>query len=53
MRYLGRALRPALLPVVEFGLVGDTMHVVDERVPVAERGQLTTIYRRLIAVYFA
>jgi succinyl-diaminopimelate desuccinylase len=42
----------ALCPVVEFGLVGATMHAVDERVPVAEISQLTEVYRRLIRRYF-
>jgi succinyl-diaminopimelate desuccinylase len=32
-------------PVAEFGLVGATMHQVDERVPVAELRDLTRIYR--------
>lgn len=40
-------------PVVEFGLVGDTMHQVDERVPVAQIETLKTIYSRLIRDYFA
>ena len=39
--------------VVEFGLVGQTMHQIDERVPVAELAQLTEIYRRILARYFA
>ncbi len=39
-------------PVVEFGLVGQTMHQVDERVPVAELLTLTTIYRKIIDRYF-
>jgi succinyl-diaminopimelate desuccinylase len=42
----------ALCPVVEFGLVGTTMHAVDERVPVSEIRQLTDVYRRLIDGYF-
>jgi succinyl-diaminopimelate desuccinylase len=42
----------ALCPVVEAGLVGATMHAVDERTPVAEIEQLTLIYRRLIRRYF-
>ena len=41
-----------LCPVLELGLVGATMHMVDERVPVAEVGELTAIYRRLIERYF-
>jgi succinyl-diaminopimelate desuccinylase len=40
-------------PVVEFGLVGQTMHQVDERVPVAELTALTAIYRKIIDRYFA
>ncbi len=39
-------------PVVEFGLVGQTMHQVDERVSVAELQTLTTIYRKIIDRYF-
>jgi succinyl-diaminopimelate desuccinylase len=39
-------------PVVEFGLVGQTMHQVDERVPVAELTALTGIYRKIIDRYF-
>ena len=35
-------------PVVEFGLVGQTMHQVDERVPVADLQALTKIYRTII-----
>jgi len=40
-------------PVVEFGLVGQTMHAVDERVPVADLRALTTIYRKIIDRYFS
>jgi succinyl-diaminopimelate desuccinylase len=40
-------------PVVEFGLVGQTMHQVDERVPIADLRALTAIYRRIIERYFA
>jgi succinyl-diaminopimelate desuccinylase len=40
-------------PVVEFGLVGQTMHQVDERVPVADLTQLTAIYREILQRYFA
>lgn len=43
----------ALCPVVELGLVGKTMHSVDERAPVAEIRQLQAVYERLIARYFA
>lgn len=40
-------------PVVEFGLVGQTMHQVDERVEVAQIHQLKAIYARLLRDYFA
>jgi succinyl-diaminopimelate desuccinylase len=36
-------------PVAEFGLVGATMHKVDEAVPVADLLTLTEIYKALIA----
>ena len=42
----------ALCPVVELGLVGKTMHSVDERAPVAEIRQLQAVYERVIARYF-
>ena len=40
-------------PVVEFGLVGQTMHQVDERVEVAQIVRLKTIYTRILQDYFA
>jgi succinyl-diaminopimelate desuccinylase len=40
-------------PVVEFGLVGKTMHQVDEHVPVSQIKSLKSIYARLIGAYFA
>ena len=40
-------------PVVEFGLVGKTMHQVDERVEVAQIHQLKSIYTRILQDYFA
>ncbi|HMS95376.1 MAG TPA: succinyl-diaminopimelate desuccinylase [Tabrizicola sp.] len=40
-------------PVVEFGLVGKTMHQVDERVEVAHIHQLKAIYGRILRSYFA
>ena len=43
----------ALCPVVELGLVGKTMHAVDERAPVQEIHDLQRVYERLIARYFA
>jgi succinyl-diaminopimelate desuccinylase len=39
--------------VVEFGLVGQTMHAIDERVPVSELVALTAVYRRILDRYFA
>ena len=42
----------ALCPVVEFGLVGTTMHKVDEHAPVAEIETLTTAYGEIIRRYF-
>lgn len=38
----------ALCPVVEFGLVGATMHKVDERVPLADLETLTRAYEGVI-----
>ncbi|MFY0616173.1 succinyl-diaminopimelate desuccinylase [Shimia sp.] len=40
-------------PVVEFGLVGKTMHQVDEQVPVDQIHQLKAIYSRILRDYFA
>ncbi|MGE7370726.1 succinyl-diaminopimelate desuccinylase [Neorhizobium sp. NPDC001467] len=40
-------------PVVEFGLVGQTMHMVDERVAVADLETLTRIYGDFIRRWFA
>jgi succinyl-diaminopimelate desuccinylase len=40
-------------PVVEFGLVGQTMHKVDENVEVAHIHQLKAIYGRILRDYFA
>ncbi|SDC64331.1 succinyl-diaminopimelate desuccinylase [Ruegeria marina] len=40
-------------PVVEFGLVGRTMHQVDERVEIAQIHQLKAIYGRILRDYFA
>jgi succinyl-diaminopimelate desuccinylase len=39
-------------PVLEFGLVGQTMHSVDECTPVADLVALTAVYRRIIEKYF-
>lgn len=40
-------------PVVEFGLVGRTMHQVDERVSLADLEALTRIYRTFLQRFFA
>jgi succinyl-diaminopimelate desuccinylase len=40
-------------PVVEFGLVGATMHQVDEHVEVAHIRELKAVYSRILADYFA
>jgi succinyl-diaminopimelate desuccinylase len=40
-------------PVIEFGLVGQTMHQIDERTPVSDLEKLTRIYRRLLDRYFS
>ena len=40
-------------PVVEFGLVGKTMHQVDERVLVGQIVQLKAVYSRILQDYFA
>ena len=40
-------------PVVEFGLVGKTMHQVDENVPVDQIARLKEIYTRILRDYFA
>jgi len=39
-------------PVLEFGLVGTTMHQVDERTAVADLATLTAVYRRILERYF-
>jgi succinyl-diaminopimelate desuccinylase len=40
-------------PVIEFGLVGQTMHQIDERTPLADLEKLTKIYRGVLDRYFA
>jgi succinyl-diaminopimelate desuccinylase len=40
-------------PVIEFGLVGATMHQTDENVETAHVHQLKAIYGRILADYFA
>lgn len=39
-------------PVIEFGLVGQTMHQVNERVPVKDLEKLTKVYRGILTRYF-
>jgi succinyl-diaminopimelate desuccinylase len=39
-------------PVVEFGIVGQTMHKVDERCSAADVEALSRIYERLLDCYF-
>jgi succinyl-diaminopimelate desuccinylase len=39
-------------PVIEFGLVGQTMHQIDERTPVSDLEKLTKIYRGILDRYF-
>ncbi len=41
-----------LCPVVEFGLVGKTLHKIDEHVETADIETLTRIYRRIIETWF-
>ena len=42
----------ALCPVAEFGLVGLTMHQVDERVELSDLASLTEIYRTFLGLFF-
>jgi succinyl-diaminopimelate desuccinylase len=39
-------------PVVEFGLVGQSMHGIDERTPVKDLRELTAIFRKILDRYF-
>jgi succinyl-diaminopimelate desuccinylase len=39
-------------PVLEFGLVGATMHQVDERTSLADLATLTAVYRKILDRYF-
>ena len=43
----------ALCPVLELGLVGQTMHQIDERVPTSELEALTRVYGRVIRTVLA
>jgi len=40
-------------PVVEFGLIGQTMHKVDERAAIADIAQLQEVYRLVLERFFA
>ncbi len=42
----------AMCPVLELGLVGQTMHQIDERAPVAEIEALADVYRTVIRTFF-
>ncbi len=42
----------AYCPVAEFGLVGQTMHKIDERVDLADLAALTRIYESFLAHFF-
>ena len=39
-------------PVAEFGLVGATMHQIDERVPVADIRIAADVYESILDIYF-
>ncbi|MDO8533369.1 MAG: M20/M25/M40 family metallo-hydrolase, partial [Xanthobacteraceae bacterium] len=39
-------------PVVDLGLVGQTMHQIDECAPIKDLRLLTAIYRRVLELYF-
>ena len=41
-----------LCPVAEFGLVGQTMHKVDEHVSIDDIDQLTAIYLAMLSRFF-
>ena len=39
-------------PVIEFGLIGQTMHKVDENVAIADIEKLSDIYLHILEAYF-
>ena len=41
-----------LCPVIEFGLVGKTMHKIDENVEIDDIMKLTNIYKKFLQNYF-
>ena len=42
-----------ICPVTEFGLVGKTMHAIDERVEISQIHNLKKVYTRILENYFA
>tara|TARA_B100000029_G_scaffold299310_1_gene292238 strand:+ start:585 stop:1730 length:1146 start_codon:yes stop_codon:yes gene_type:complete len=41
-----------IAPCLEFGLVGKTMHKIDESVPISDLNKLTNIYQNILKNYF-
>ena len=41
-----------IAPCLEFGLVGKTMHKIDESVPISDLNKLTNIYQNILENYF-
>ena len=41
-----------IAPSLEFGLVGKTMHKIDESVPISDLNKLTNIYQNILKNYF-
>ena len=41
-----------IAPCLEFGLVGKTMHKIDESVPISDLKKLTKIYLNILENYF-
>ena len=41
-----------IAPSIEFGLVGKTMHKIDESVPISDLNKLTNIYQNILKNYF-
>jgi succinyl-diaminopimelate desuccinylase len=39
-------------PVIDLGLLGNTMHQIDEHVPIEDLKRLTKIYREILDRYF-
>ena len=51
-RHLGCAVYCTYCPAVEFGLVGESMHKIDESVRIEDLHALTEIYYRILWQYF-